>query len=75
MKKGGMVEFADPNLHGEFSMEAFRLVFELALMCIGKKQERPSSSQVIINLEEAIRISTRMEAATPPTTPDWSKIP
>ncbi|KAI3452408.1 hypothetical protein Pfo_009073 [Paulownia fortunei] len=75
MKNGNMVEFADPNLHGEYSIEAFGLIFELALLCTGHKRQRPSIRQVVVKLEEALSISMRMEASTPHTTPDWSKVP
>ncbi|KAL2240502.1 UNVERIFIED_CONTAM: putative receptor-like protein kinase [Sesamum indicum] len=65
MEKGSVGEFADPNLNGEYSVEAFGSVFELALLCIGHKQERPSIMQVIVKLEEALRISMRMKAPSP----------
>ncbi|KAG8384808.1 hypothetical protein BUALT_Bualt04G0156900 [Buddleja alternifolia] len=71
MKKGGMIEFADPNLNGEYPIEAFRLVFELSLLCIGDKRKRPSIQQVTVKLEEALSISMRMKASiTPSHTPD-----
>ncbi|KAH6830217.1 hypothetical protein C2S53_000186 [Perilla frutescens var. hirtella] len=75
VKTGNMVEFADTNLHGEFSVEAFVVVFELALSCTGEKRQRPSIVQVVVKLEEALRISVRMEASTPRTTPDWYNVP
>ncbi|KAL7100737.1 hypothetical protein ACP275_08G013600 [Erythranthe tilingii] len=70
-KNRKIVEFADPNLHGEYSIEAFRLVFELAISCTGDKQKRPSINEVVVKLEDALGISKRME----PSTPDWSKVP
>ncbi|KAL9157580.1 hypothetical protein ABFS82_08G013700 [Erythranthe guttata] len=70
-KNRKIVEFADPNLHGEYSMEAFRLVFELAISCTGDKLKRPSINEVVTKLEDALGISKRIE----PSTPDWSKVP
>ncbi|XP_071694651.1 probable receptor-like protein kinase At3g17420 [Rutidosis leptorrhynchoides] len=45
--------FADPKLEGEYSADAFELVFELALSCTGNKQQRPSMGQVVERLENA----------------------
>lgn len=67
-----MVEFADANLDGEFSVDAFVLVFELAMSCTGKRRWRPSIMQVVAKLEEALSISEKMEAKS---TPDWSIVP
>ncbi|XP_048322517.2 probable receptor-like protein kinase At5g18500 [Ziziphus jujuba] len=52
-------EFADPKLSSEYSMEAFDLVFKLALSCTGLKQQRPSMEQVVQKLEKALNISTQ----------------
>ncbi|KAL0343979.1 UNVERIFIED_CONTAM: Receptor-like protein kinase ANXUR2 [Sesamum angustifolium] len=73
MEKGSVAEFADPNLNGEYPVEAFGSVFELALLCTGHKRERPSVTQVIVKLEEALSISMRMKAPSPHTTPDCSE--
>ncbi|KAK4417747.1 Receptor-like protein kinase ANXUR2 [Sesamum alatum] len=73
MEKGSVAEFADPNLNGEYSVEAFGSVFELALLCIGHKRERPSITRVIVKLEEALSISMRTKAPSPHTTPDCSE--
>ncbi|KAL0331980.1 UNVERIFIED_CONTAM: Nodulation receptor kinase [Sesamum calycinum] len=73
MEKGSVAEFADPNLNGEYPVEAFGSVFELALLCTGHKRERPSVTQVIVKLEEALSISMKMKAPSPHTTPDCSE--
>ncbi|KAL0350991.1 UNVERIFIED_CONTAM: putative receptor-like protein kinase [Sesamum radiatum] len=73
LEKGSAAEFADPNLNGEYPVEAFGSVFELALLCTGHKRERPSVTQVIMKLEEALSISMRMKAPSPHTTPDCSE--
>lgn len=63
MTKGGNIkEFADPKMQGKFSMEAFELVLKLALVSIGLKQQRPSMEQVVVKLEEALDLSTRIES-------------
>ncbi|KAM3203519.1 putative LRR receptor-like serine/threonine-protein kinase [Capsicum annuum] len=64
-KGGNIKEFADPKLEGKFSMVAFELVFKLALSSIGLKQQRPSMEQVVIKLEEALDLSTRIESVHP----------
>lgn len=75
IKTGKVVEFADANLHGEFPLDAFVAVFELALSCTRKKRKRPSVVEAVMKLEEALEISVRLEASAPHTTPDWSNIP
>ncbi|KAK6256486.1 hypothetical protein SCA6_017791 [Theobroma cacao] len=67
---GGVKEFADPKLEGEYSVEAFDLTFQLALSCTSVKQQRPCMEQVVANLEKALDISTRERASTPEATPD-----
>ncbi|XP_017974382.1 PREDICTED: probable receptor-like protein kinase At3g17420 isoform X2 [Theobroma cacao] len=67
---GGVKEFADSKLEGEYSVEAFDLTFQLALSCTSVKQQRPSMEQVVANLEKALDISTRERASTPEATPD-----
>ncbi|MCD9644292.1 hypothetical protein HAX54_032474 [Datura stramonium] len=64
-KGGNIKEFADPKLEGKFSMEAFELVLKLALTSIGLKQQRPSMEQVVVKLEEALDLSTRVESVHP----------
>ncbi|KAL4568381.1 hypothetical protein LXL04_023992 [Taraxacum kok-saghyz] len=56
-KGGSIVGFADQNLEGKYSSEAFELTFQLALSCTGHKKERPSMGQVVERLEEAHEIS------------------
>ncbi|XVE85054.1 hypothetical protein DITRI_Ditri17bG0061600 [Diplodiscus trichospermus] len=56
---GDITKFADPKLNGEYSLEAFELVFKLALSCTGLQQERPSMEQVVLRLEKALNISTQ----------------
>ncbi|KAL0450646.1 UNVERIFIED_CONTAM: Nodulation receptor kinase [Sesamum latifolium] len=73
MEKGSVAEFADPNLNGEYSVEAFGSIFELALLCIGHKRERPNIAQIIVKLEEALSISMRVKAPSPHATPDRSE--
>ncbi|CAI9752654.1 unnamed protein product [Fraxinus pennsylvanica] len=70
-KYGSTAEFADPKLHGEYSVEALKLKFELALSRMALKQKRPSIGQIIVKLEEALDISTRTKASSP----DWSLVP
>ncbi|XP_055810283.1 receptor-like protein kinase ANXUR1 [Solanum dulcamara] len=65
IKGGNIKEFADPKLEGKFSMEAFELVLKLALSSIGLKQKRPSMEQVVVKLEEALDLSTRVESVYP----------
>ncbi|XP_015573616.3 probable LRR receptor-like serine/threonine-protein kinase At1g07650 isoform X1 [Ricinus communis] len=72
---GSIIEFADPKLDGEYSAEAFVLIFKLALSCTALKQLRPSMEQVVIKLEEALVVSTRARASTPETTPNRFSIP
>ncbi|KAK3041782.1 hypothetical protein RJ639_000298, partial [Escallonia herrerae] len=62
---GNIAEFADPKLRGEYSVEAFELTLKLALSCTGLKQQRPSMEQVVVRLDKALDISTRVEMQTP----------
>ncbi|KAM1741550.1 hypothetical protein ACFX13_011755 [Malus domestica] len=55
-KGGDVTEFADPKLNWEYSVEAFDLVFNLALSCTGLKLQRPSMEQVVSKLERALDI-------------------
>ncbi|CAN4123959.1 unnamed protein product [Withania somnifera] len=64
-KGGNIKEFADPKLEGKFSIEAFEILLKLALTSIGLKQQRPSMEQVVIKLEEALDLSTRVESVHP----------
>ncbi|KAJ8548409.1 hypothetical protein K7X08_030878 [Anisodus acutangulus] len=64
-KGGNIKEFADSKLEGKFSMEAFELVLKLALTSIGLKQQRPSMEQVVVKLEKAFDLSTRVESVHP----------
>ncbi|KAK4376852.1 hypothetical protein RND71_003148 [Anisodus tanguticus] len=64
-KGGNIKEFADSKLEGKFSMESFELVLKLALTSIGLKQQRPSMEQVVVKLEEALDLSTRVESVHP----------
>ncbi|KAH9709004.1 protein kinase domain-containing protein [Citrus sinensis] len=57
MRGGNIAKFADPKINGEYSVEAFDLVFKLALSCTGLKQQRPSMEQVVLRLEKALDIS------------------
>ncbi|KAK3033574.1 hypothetical protein RJ639_032422 [Escallonia herrerae] len=74
-RNDNIVGFADPQLDGEYSAEAFDLMFKLALSCTGLQLHRPSMERVVSKLEEAMDISTRAKASTPFTTPDWSSTP
>ncbi|KAJ9708993.1 hypothetical protein PVL29_000808 [Vitis rotundifolia] len=69
MKGRNISEFADPKLNGEYSVEAFELILELALSCTGLKKHRPSIEQVVIILEKALDISRRVELTAPHSTP------
>ncbi|XP_076928613.1 putative serine/threonine-protein kinase PBL28 [Bidens hawaiensis] len=60
---GSIVGFADPKLEGEYSTEAFEIMFKLAMSCTGFKQERPTMGQVVETLEKAHKISVRVMAA------------
>ena len=57
--------FADPKLDGDYSSEAFELVFKLALSCIGLKQQRPTMEQVVVRLEKALDISVIVDPINP----------
>ncbi|XP_020275022.1 putative serine/threonine-protein kinase isoform X2 [Asparagus officinalis] len=69
IKGGNISDFADPRLNGEFSVDAFELVFKLALSCTAHKQQRPSMEQVVIRLENALEISARENGAYHVTIP------
>lgn len=58
-KDGHMTRFADPKLNNDYPMEAFDLIFKLALSCTGLKRQRPSMEQVVARLENALDISSR----------------
>ncbi|KAJ6820726.1 putative serine/threonine-protein kinase isoform X2 [Iris pallida] len=58
-RNGDILEFVDPRLNGEYSLEAFKLVVELALSCTGHKQRRPPMEQVVSRLEGALEISAK----------------
>ncbi|KAM6589275.1 hypothetical protein CsatA_011880 [Cannabis sativa] len=62
--KSSKDDFADPKLKREYSLEAFELVFKLALSCTGHKQLRPSMKQVVSTLEKAFNISTQFDSVT-----------
>ncbi|GFY91049.1 hypothetical protein Acr_07g0012450 [Actinidia rufa] len=57
--------FADPKLNGDYSSEAFEVVFKLALSCIGLKQQRPTMEQVVVRLEKALDISVIVDPINP----------
>lgn len=59
---GDIEEFADPKLDGEYSTEAFDIVFKLALSCTGPKEQRPSMEQVVLRLEKALDISIQFNS-------------
>ncbi|GMJ13189.1 hypothetical protein HRI_004988100 [Hibiscus trionum] len=62
-RDGDISKFADPKLNGEYSLEAFDIVFKLALSCIGIKQERPSMEQVVVKLHKALHVSRQAKPA------------
>ncbi|KAJ0094357.1 hypothetical protein Patl1_16171 [Pistacia atlantica] len=66
MRGGNISEFADPKLNGEYSVEAFNLVLELALQCTGLKQQRPSMEQVVLRLEKAHDVSNTSKISRKP---------
>ncbi|KAJ0038733.1 hypothetical protein Pint_23008 [Pistacia integerrima] len=66
MRGGNISEFADPKLNGEYSVEAFKLVLELALSCTGLKQQRPSMEQVVLRLEKAHDVSNTSKISRKP---------
>ncbi|XP_031256658.1 probable receptor-like serine/threonine-protein kinase At4g34500 [Pistacia vera] len=66
MRGGNISEFADPKLNGEYSVEAFNLVLELALSCTGLKQQRPSMEQVVLRLEKAHDVSNTSKISRKP---------
>ncbi|KAJ9554414.1 hypothetical protein OSB04_018459 [Centaurea solstitialis] len=62
---GSMTEFADPKFNGDYSLKAFECIINLALSCIGSKQQRPLVEQVVVGLEKALDISIRDRSVTP----------
>ncbi|XP_024989805.1 probable serine/threonine-protein kinase PBL22 [Cynara cardunculus var. scolymus] len=62
---GSMTEFADPKLNGDYSLKAFESMINLALSCIGTKQQRPLVEQVVVGLEKALDMSIRDRSVTP----------
>ncbi|KAI7725356.1 hypothetical protein M8C21_029704, partial [Ambrosia artemisiifolia] len=64
-KGGSMTEFVDPKLNGDYSMKAFEFIINLAISCIGIKQQRPSMEQVVAGLEKALDMSIRDGSLTP----------
>ncbi|CAI0462546.1 unnamed protein product, partial [Linum tenue] len=43
---GNLSEFGDPKLNGEYSTEAFEILFKLALSCSGCKQDRQGGNKI-----------------------------
>ncbi|CAN4079264.1 unnamed protein product [Withania somnifera] len=68
-KERRTMEFVDPKLHGDYSIEAFELTLELAISCIASKQQRPSIEKVVDKLETALALTRRAKASTPHSTP------
>ncbi|KAL4568501.1 hypothetical protein LXL04_024114 [Taraxacum kok-saghyz] len=64
-RSGSMTEFADPKLNGDYSSKAFKLMVNLAVSCIGMKQQRPMMEQVVVGVEKALDISIRDRSLTP----------
>ncbi|KAK1415727.1 hypothetical protein QVD17_31512 [Tagetes erecta] len=64
-KGGSMTEFVDPKLKGDYSLKAFEFIINLAISCIGIKQQRPSMEQVVIGLEKALDMSIRDRSLSP----------
>ncbi|PIN13023.1 Serine/threonine protein kinase [Handroanthus impetiginosus] len=62
IKGGDITEFADPKLNGVYSVEAFQLIFKLALSCTGLKQQRPSMEKVVAVLEKAHAVSETVKS-------------
>nr|XP_043610914.1 probable serine/threonine-protein kinase PBL22 [Erigeron canadensis] len=62
---GSLTEFADPKLNGDYSFKAFETMTNLALSCIGTKQQRPSMEQVVIELERVLDVSLRDRSLKP----------
>ncbi|KAG0469194.1 hypothetical protein HPP92_018522 [Vanilla planifolia] len=62
-KGGNILEFADPKLNGDFTMEAFEIVLKLAISCTADKRQRPSMEQVVKRLEKALEVSARSNEA------------
>lgn len=67
---GSMTEFADPKLNGDYSFKAFEYMVNLAVSCIGMKQQRPSMEQVVVGVEKALDISIRDRSLTPSFSPN-----
>ncbi|KAK4488838.1 hypothetical protein RD792_004628, partial [Penstemon davidsonii] len=61
-KGGDITQFVDQKLNGEYEVEAFELIFRLALSCTRPKQQRPSMEKVVAVLEKAHRISGRVRS-------------
>lgn len=59
------MEFADPKLDGEYSVQAFDLTLQLALSCTTMKQQRPTMEQVLVGLQQALEMSFRPKASSP----------
>lgn len=58
IRKGDHItQFADPKLNGDYCLEAFHIIFNLALSCIGVKHQRPSMQTVVTLLHQARLIS------------------
>ncbi|KAI3817549.1 hypothetical protein L1987_11344 [Smallanthus sonchifolius] len=54
-----ITKFVDPKLKGDYSLKAFEFIINLAVSCIGVKQQRPSMEQVVVGLEKALDMSIR----------------
>ncbi|XP_020571178.1 putative serine/threonine-protein kinase [Phalaenopsis equestris] len=63
MNGGNTLEFVDPRMNGEFSMEAFNVVLKVAISCTAHKRQRPSMGEVVKKLESALEISARQNDA------------
>ncbi|KAL3835562.1 hypothetical protein ACJIZ3_010298 [Penstemon smallii] len=61
-KGGDITQFVDQKLNGEYEVEAFELIFRLALSCTRPKQQRPSMEKVVAVLEQAHRVSGRVRS-------------
>jgi hypothetical protein len=57
--EGNILEFTDPRLNRDYSVEAFDVSLKLALLCAGHKKQRPSMEQVVSGLEKALEISMK----------------
>lgn len=65
-----MTQFVDPKLKEDYSLKAFEFIIDLAISCIGIKQQRPSMEQVVIGLEKALDMSIRERSLTPKFSPN-----